>query len=357
MLWLKGTVPLDDVTFFGEGWIAARGPSGSAQTTVELREAFANVSLGNIELRVGRQILAWGRADGVNPTGNLVAEDITLLTPDDADRRLGTTTAAATYYFGGLALSGVWMPEFRGDRFPIPPASNLAFDEVRTRWPGDQWALRAERTGGAVDWSMSLFQGLDESPDLDPAGAGVVSLRHRRIRAIGADAARSFGRYGFRAEAAYVRTQDGRGNDAFTKNPFIFAVVGVDRTFLSELNMNVQYIGRVVEHLGTLSPGMSPEIAAVATEEAIFSSQTRRVQHGASMRASYKWLHETLETEWAAVIYAAPYGTAMRPKVTYALTDRLTFVGGSEILRGERRSLFGLLRPNSTMYAEMRWGF
>ena len=204
---------------------------------------------------------------------------------------------------------------------------------------------------------MSVFQGLDESPDLDLTSAGHATLRHRRIRAIGADASRSLGRFGLRAEAAYVHTQDGAGTDPFTKNPFLFGVLGVDRTFLGELNVNLQYLGRVVEHLHTLSPDAPPDVSAVAAEEAILSSQTRRVQHGASMRASYKWLHETLETEWAAVAYAAPRGVGMRPKVTYEVTDRTMLIGGSDIFRGENRSLYGLLRPNSATYLEMRWGF
>ena len=75
------------------------------------------------------------------------------------------------------------------------------------------------------------------------------------------------------------------------------------------------------------------------------------------MRASYKWMHETLETEWAAVAYVGPRGVAMRPKVTYAATDRVTLLAGGEVFRGEDTSVFGLLRPNSTAFIAARWGF
>ena len=121
--------------------------------------------------------------------------------------------------------------------------------------------------------------------------------------------------------------------------------------------MNVQYLARAVVRFRELPADSPPEIAAVAGSQAILSSQTRRTQHGASMRASYKWLHETLETEWAAVAYAGPRGIAMRPKVTYTVTDRVTLLGGAEVFRGEDASVFGLLRPNSTVFLEARWGF
>ena len=57
-----------------------------------------DVRLGRLDVRAGRQIIAWGRADGVNPTDNLSGQDLTLLVPDDVDRRLGTTAVRASYY-------------------------------------------------------------------------------------------------------------------------------------------------------------------------------------------------------------------------------------------------------------------
>jgi len=359
MAWLKGTAPMPrHVTLFGEGWVAVRGPVDDADATAELREAYVAIALGNLDVRAGRQIMAWGRADGVNPTGNLAAEDLTLLTPDDADRRLGVTSATVSYYVGGLSISGVWLPEFRGHRIALPGDGSVSFDETKRAWPGDQWALRAEHTGGAVDWSTSFFRGLDLSPDLEPAGQpNVVALRHRRIHVFGADAATTFGRYGLRAEGAYVRTEDGSGTDPFTKNPFVFVVVGGDRTFDGRLNVNVQYLARAVVRFRALPADSPPGVAAVAQAQAVLASQTRRTQHGASMRASYRWLHETLETEWAAVAYAGPRGVAMRPKVTYAVTDRVTLLAGADVFRGEDASVLGLLRPNSTVFLEARWGF
>ena len=358
MTWIEGTATLGaGVTAFAEGWGALRGPADDADAVIELREAFVDVAIGGLDLRAGRQIVAWGRADGVNPTGSLAAEDLTLLTPDDADRRLGAATASATYHIADVAVSALWIPEFRGHRFPLPPAQGAAFVAERQEWPGDQWALRVERTGGAVDWSVSAYGGLDLTPDLSPtAEANRIALLHRRVSVFGADAAANLGRIGLRAEGAYVASEDRDGSDPFAKNPFIFMVVGGDRSFDGRFNVNLQYLMRAVMH-HRAPEGLPAEEAPIAEQQAILSAQTRAVQHGASMRVSGKWLHETLETEWAAIGNVAPRGVAMRPKVTYAASDRVTLAAGAEIYSGGKASLFNLLRPNSATFLEARWGF
>jgi hypothetical protein len=47
----------------------------------------------------------------------------------------------------------------------------------------------------------------------------------------------------------------------------------------------------------------------------------------------------------------------MRPKVTYAVSDRISTIAGAEVFRGRTGALFQLLRPNSVTYLEVRWGF
>lgn len=365
MIWLKSTRRVASrVSFLIEGWTALHGPVDDGDARGELREAFVDLGFGRLDLRVGRQIVAWGRADGINPTDNLTGEDLTLLTSDDEDRRFGTTTLRASYYLGGISLTGLWLPEFRGHRVPLPTTPGLTFVGESSDWPGDQWAIRTEQTGREIDWSISYFQGLDLAPDLGPglasAMAGserVVSLSHHRIRVVGADLAASVGRIGLRAEGAYIDTEDDDGRDPFTKNPYLFIVVGGDRTFREYLNLNVQYIYRLVRHHGMPGGGLSPAEADLALLQETLNSQTRRLQHGASFRVSYKWLRETLEGECAAVGFFGPGGLALQPKLAYTLSDDWKALVGGELYRGESSSLFGVLRPNSTAHVEVRWSF
>ena len=367
MLWLKSSRRLTDhVSFLAEGWTSWRGPIGNGEAAGELREAFVDLKFDRLDVRAGRQIIAWGRADGINPTDNLSGQDLTMLVPDEADRRLGTTAVRAGYYAGDISLTGVWLPEFRGHEFALPaPPPGVEFVREDDRWPGNQWAMRVEQTGRAVDWSVSYFRGKDLAPDLGiagdlRAGAPAILLSHHRVHVLGADMAANLGRFGVRAEAAYVATQDARGTDPFRKNPFLFVVAGADRTWDGRLNLNVQYLYRyVLDDPGMgLTTHVHDEFASgVAAQQAILNSQTRGAQHGASFRVAYKWLHDTLEAELAAAGYGGPRGATVRPKVVYALTDDWKVLGGAEFFRGETASLFGLVRANSGGYFEVRWSF
>lgn len=152
-------------------------------------------------------------------------------------------------------------------------------------------------------------------------------------------------------------TEDSGGLDPFTKNPFLFIVTGVDRTFGGTMNLNVQYLFRYVLDNPAVFSESRDFAAVVATQQAILNSQTRRVQHGASFRLADKWRHDTLEAEIAAAAYVGPSGAALRPKLVYAVTDSWKVLAGAEILRGEASSVFGLLSGNSTGYVELRWSF
>ena len=134
-------------------------------------------------------------------------------------------------------------------------------------------------------------------------------------------------------------------------------MAGTDRTFGGLLNLNVQYLYRHVLADPTMPASPVDFASVVATQQAILNSQTRRSQHGASLRLSYRWLHDTLEAECAAAGYAGPWGAVVRPKVAYAVTDDWKVLAGAEIFSGETSSLFGLMRRNSTGYAELRWSF
>jgi len=356
MLWGRIARPITHgASFLVDGWTSLRGPFEDGRARGELREAFVTFASGPIELRAGRQIIAWGRADGINPTDNLTAQDLTLLAPDDSDRRLGSTAVRLTYSHRDISATAIWLPEFRSHRIPVP-AGLGDIDGAESEWGAKQFALRIEQTGRAIDWSVSAFQGRDLGPDL---GIDQTTLRlsHNDVRVIGADAAANVGRFGLRGEVAYTDTEDSDGTNPFVKNPFLAAVAGADRTYREHLNINVQYLYRFVAHVRPPDPDAAPFVNLVAIEQAALTGQTRRHQHGASARISYKWFHDTLEAEVAAAGFARPSGSVLRPKITYAVSDRMKVLVGGELYRGDRASQFGMLRDNSGAFAEARWSF
>lgn len=364
MLWAKAKRDFSPrVSAFSEAWLASRGPVDHGETRGELREAYLDMKLDRFELRVGRQIFAWGRADAINPTANLSGEDLTLLTPDSEDRKTGTIAIRSRYFLPhSLSISGIWLPEFRPTRFPFPDlGSATTFVMENRHWPANQFAFRIEQTGASMDWSASYFEGYDLLPDLSVEkgllASEQIKISHHRLRVIGTDVATNVGHYGLRAEGAYAITDNFSGRDPFLKNPYIFFILGGDRTYGGELNVNLQYIFRfVVNHADASSPG-DGFVNMVANEEAIIANQTSEVQHGASARIGDKWLHETLEGEVGFVGYFGPRGILVRPTLTYSFSDHWKTIIGGEVYQGDDRSIFGLLQSNSVGYVEARFSF
>src|SRR5258706_7925967 len=63
-----------------------------AATQSRLLEGYATVHFEKADLRVGKQIVPWGRADGINPTDNLTPRDFVVLLPFEEDQRFGIST-------------------------------------------------------------------------------------------------------------------------------------------------------------------------------------------------------------------------------------------------------------------------
>jgi len=334
-----------------------------SRVSSDLREAYAQTALGNFDLRVGRQITVWGRADKVNPTDAWSTRNYTLLVPNDEDQRLGVASLQGTWNLGAYRVIGLWQPEWRSPVLPIPPLPpGISLQNIAPTRPAGQFGIKLDHSGEGVDWSVSYARSINRTPDLAivsqglPAGTSVAPL-YRHVEVIGADAAVPVGQYGLRAEIAYTKTGNRGGNDPFAQNNNVFAVFGVERTFIGELNVNAQYLYRRTFDLRDPDPNAAPDIRLLTLEERVLSNQLATNTHGASLRINYKAWNETLEMELAGVVWFKNGDTAIRPKVTYAFTDRLKVILGGEIYRGPGRSFFGQLNPTSTAYAELQFGF
>lgn len=364
-LWVRSTPRLGSKASIAvEGWVRNEDLLRSAAPQGLLRELYLDVSLGPIDFRLGKQIVVWGRADGINPTDNISPRDLTLLVPDDADQRSGTYAARGRYFLGDVSLAAWWLPGFFPNVIPIPalPPPLVRTEALPSAVDSlGQGAFKLEETGGRIDWSLSYFDGYDRSPDL---GAEAVSptevdvlLRHHRVRVAGGDFAANVGRFGLRGEAAFTFTQGWTGRDLETKKPFFFAVLGVDRTIGEYLNVNAQYLVRVVTNYDSPFDVSDPLTRELAITQAIVNGQADRVQQGGTFRVADKWFNETLEADLSGVFFVPRFNWAIRGKGAYALSDRWKVVVGFDYFEGATPSFFQVLQKNSTVFTELRLSF
>ncbi len=359
-LWLKAEPKLgNNAGLVLEGWVMNEDATRGDGHQRKLREGYVNMTDDNADLRIGKQIIVWGRADKINPTDNLSPRDFTLLVPEDDDQRTGAYAAKATYHFNDWSLTGVWLPEFRPNVLPLPHTPGLNFSE---RIPqGQGGAIKAEQSGKAIDWSVSYYNGLDLNPDLSlgsVSNSGLsLRLDHHRIDVFGADAATVIGRYALRTEVAYTRTEDNNGQDPFVKNPFYYLVAGGDRTFFEYLNVNLQYYARYVSNYQDPSTLNNFALRTIAIQEAVISNQFDRFQHGMTWRVSDKWLNETLEGEIAGIASFTRRDFALKPKLVYSIDDHWKGSFGANLFRGENNSFYGRLKDESNVFMELKYSF
>ena len=356
-LWLKATQNIgEDVSLVAKGWIRNDEFYGSSK---KLQEGYLNFSTGNVDYRVGRQIIVWGRADRLNPTDNLTPRNFTLLTVEEDDQRLGSLAAKITYHSHENSLTGIWFPDMDPNIFPVATTPGVFYTQ---RIPhAHRTALKFDRSGSDVDWSTSYYSGLDLNPDI-AIGATTTSginliFDYNPIRVLGMDAATVIGRYGLRAEAAYTWTANASASDFLIKKPFLYMVMGGDRTFFDYFNVNIQYYLRHVTNFSDPQAIADPLLRTVAVQAAALWNQFSRSQHGISARVSNKWFNETLEGEIAAVTSFGLSNYFIRPKLVYAFSDNVKGSLGLDIYRGESNTFFGRLRDNSLLFAEMKYGF
>jgi len=323
----------------------------------QLLEGYLTIHFGHADLRIGKQIVAWGRADGINPTDNLTPRNYRVLLPLEEDQRFGTTSARLdTYLSQALTLTVFVSPYFEPDRFPLP-TTGLA---VETQKPGHtlsstEEGIRLNKVSGDFDWSLSYYHGYSLIPTAGSTGSA-FELFYNRMDVLGADCARNFGRFGFRTELAYALPRVHPDVDPNATRPRLFWVAGIDRTFLEELNLNLQGFVRWMPRYQDPASLFDPTERNVGALNVTISGQESRVSPGLTFRVSGLWWNDTLRAELLAITNFTRGDGYLRPLLSYDVSDHLRLTLGGNLYRGPRTAQYGVLRPDSGMFAEFRYG-
>lgn len=132
--------PFEKTRFYGEVWL--RGYKYPEITQLndlsekkrilnfdsDIREAYFDIYglfTKNLDIRVGRQRIAWGTADRLNPTDNLNPYDMEDIW--DFGRHLGSNAIKLTYYLKSFTFTGVVIPWFTPSVLP-DKSWNAAFN-------------------------------------------------------------------------------------------------------------------------------------------------------------------------------------------------------------------------------------
>ncbi|MBF0125124.1 MAG: hypothetical protein HQL60_07295 [Magnetococcales bacterium] len=358
-LWLRSNMTLStDVKLYTEGWLlAVADGQGDTGSRADLREGWLSWSQNDLDFKVGRRIVVWGRADKINPTDQITPIDHTLLFSSDDDHRSGSfMTAVGVPVTRTSKLELLWLPEFRPHRLRLAAAPGTTLqDGPQEGWVPTQAAIRYDNSGSSIDWSVSYFNGLDRMPEITALSPTLFQQQHHRIQTLGADVATTVGALGLRGEVAY--TAVAHGDQADRKHSFLHIVAGGDTDVTESINVNIQALFKHV--MGDLSPARfaNPLDQVVALQNNIISEQTSRDRYGFSARIGWHGFNDTATCELSALVYPQLNESLLRGKASYAFTDTIQGFAGFDLFNGDSESSFGALRKTSLGYVGVRVGY
>ena len=323
-------------------------------TNYRVSQAYLAYDNSAVSLRLGRQIVAWGRADRINPTDVLSPKDFTLLSFDDEGQRMGIDAMKLRYALNPSFSASAVVARFAAH---VTPRGALPVNLVAPDKPnGAEWAIKLDHSGQGLDWSVSAFDGLDRFTryrlDLLPRSGPVFRGDFERVRSIGADFASAQGAWTWRGEVSHSHRRPGCNVCAHYPRSVSATVAGADADFADTMNLNVQLFA-------TRRSGFAAASGTGGLLEALESGLNRlnreygSREHGITLRLSDRLLNDRLKWEISAVLDLTCGSRLIRPRIMWALSDRIKLGAGFDFYAGNAQSPFGALRKNQLGFMKL----
>lgn len=362
---------------FGDGFAEIRfrrgSEFGSPISDFNIREAYVNTYLGKLDVRLGQQIVVWGRADGFNPTNNITPQNMIARSPDEDDRKEGNFLLRSFYHLAPLRFEFIWVPQYVSSvlptgLFPFPDYVRMG-DTVLpdANFKNSSLALKIDAALGSFDGSFSWFKGFMPMPgiflsNLEISDTGslvaVVKPRPFEMNVFGADFSTTIGSFGLRGEFAYRKPiEDHKLEDnLFIPNPDFQYVLGVDKS-KGDFSIILQYIGRYVSEFEEFEDTGST-LEELEAKNRMIASQQDEMSHAVFMRPTLALFHETMDLELMGYYNITTEESILRPSFAYDLADALTLRIGAEWYSGPDNTLFGNIdEALSSVFVELKASF
>jgi hypothetical protein len=385
--------PTEATKFHAETWIRSAGLSpsslssnylfttgGIAPVSLDLREAYFELNgfiFDNVDLKVGRQRIAWGTADKLNVVDNVNPLD--LSDPWDFGRHLGSDGAQLNLYAGGLQITGLAVGQFAPAVLPsgqwatalmpsalqLPSGLTLGTVSSTVTLPGLSIAnsltagVRVKGNLLGYDLSVSYLYGRQSLPVIDNialalSGSTVsvaMDLVYPREHIFGADLAGSILGIGVWAEAAVILPSEVAlttnsplisGGVSLASTPYVKYVVGGDYTFPGDVYLNGQFVHGLFQEsgVGNLNDYFS------------FDLEWRLLDEKVKLTL-LSFIFEV--RDWSDI--PDNYAILAAPSISIHPMDNAELVVGFHWIQATSSTVFGALSGQNEVFAHARYSF
>ncbi|WP_294348565.1 DUF1302 family protein [Prosthecochloris sp.] len=333
------------------------------ETGIDLHEIWAEYTAEGWDVRVGRQVIIWGKADGVQITDIVSPPDYTeFITRDLEEIRLPVDAVMFRLLGDEVDVELIWIPVFRAAVQPsadnpwaleqdIPDDVRVMVspvDEPETSLENSEIALKVSAFWSGLDVAVSVFHTWDDNPvmyrTITGSDEGEVEIHfspeHRRMTVFGLEFSRPLSDFVFRGEAAYYlgRFFEPR---SITGNPLeknaLQWLGGVDWTPGNDWSVITQLTGTAV---------MNHESEMAAEKHAM----------SATLHVSKKLMRQTLTLSNMLYYDIGEQDFFDQIKAEYAVRDDLHLFTGVDVFGGGGNS-FGRYRDNSQIWVKAKYSF
>lgn len=388
-LWLQGdghfTPALSARAIYqGDLFAHARltGEREGAHLRNRLREGYAEFFRDGWQVRAGKQIIAWGKSDGVNPTDYLSAHESNVLNHDSEVTRLGGTGLLVSFTpaegaspWNVTAVAQPWFPE---SEFLVPPAAVPAGVTLKDTETPNRNAMNTELagkvayTGQGWDASLSYFHGFDHHPLfaetshtlVSPTAARVEARRvFQRMSAVGGDASYSSGAWVYRFESAYLFTDNNDGKTALRTPSHWDSVLGAERPIGDHFRVQGQFISRIFPRWTdpALAAGADAVSLAINRKIAAANALLQQYQHKANQATTLRGSYALEDSGFGAeLLWYQGWNDGdhyLRPMVSYAVKEFLKVYLGYDHYGGPADKSIGSLQSYNALFTELRAAF
>ena len=317
---------------------------------VELREAYLQGSVApSLDLKIGRQIVVWGRSDNfrvtdvINPLDN---RDPGLV--DIEDLRLPLVMMKLDLYSGEWNVDLLTVHEHRYDRNPVfghffSPGPSPLPPEEKPSHTLENTELAVELSRNLSGWDFSLYGAHFFNDQANFVPADSVYLEHQRLTMAGRAFSLARGDMLYIGEVAYL-TGLRFMNDYGQEYVRIDLLLGIEYGGLPETVISLDYVSRHLRHFTE---------RLRASPEAPLSSD-----NGIGCRVVRDFMHDALRLEGLVLFHGVrgQRGSLQRIKASYDLLDNWTVIGGIMLFQG-RDGAYAETGDVARVFFEMRYDF
>ncbi len=326
---------------------------------ISLRQAYMDIYFDNFDLRIGKQQIIWGKADGVFITDIISPRDLSeFILPDFEEIRIGINAVKFDYYLGNSTFEAVWIPTFQPAVAPrkgsiwyinmldfmMPIVYDYHNYDVGNKLSESEIALKYSYLGSAIDFELMAAYMWDDNPAMhifpQPDTTLLIKTEYHRLPLAGASFSKAVEGAIVRGEGAYYFEKRFAADD-FTVNgirekDYAHYLIGYDHNWFG-VNVSFQFIQEYILD---------------------YENDIRNDEFSNTMTflVMEDFLRETLRLEFFTYYGINNKDALLRPKITYDFTDGFEVQLGANIFIGEEGN-FGQYNENDMIYLKLKLSF